>query len=289
MYRIKFGPAGNDESFYEQGYKTTLQMPGWLEKMELNAYEYQCGRGVNVSENTAKALGEKAKEHNISLSLHSPYFISLSSIEEEKRLNSINYILQSARAANDMGATRIVVHSGSCAKISREQALELAKDTLKRALEALDEQGYSHITLCPETMGKINQLGTLEEVLELCSIDERLIPAIDFGHLNARTMGTLKTANDFEKILEITENKIGYDRMKIFHSHFSKIEYTDGGEKKHLTFEDTKFGPDFEPLAEIICKKNLTPTIICESAGTMAIDAKKMLDIYMKRRNSYEL
>ena len=124
-------------------------------------------------------------------------------------------------------------------------------------------------------MGKINQLGTLEEVLELCSIDERLIPAIDFGHLNARTMGTLKTSKDFEKILEATENKIGYDRMKIFHSHFSKIEYTDGGEKKHLTFEDTKFGPDFEPLAEIICKKKLTPTIICESAGTMAIDAKQ--------------
>ena len=283
MHKIKFGPAGNDEAFYNAGYKRTIEMPEWLDKLGLDAYEYQCGRGVNISDETALLLKEQAERYNISLSLHSPYFISLSSVEEEKRMNSIKYLLQSAGAAKAMGATRVVLHSGSCSKISREYALELAKDTLKKAIDVLDESGYSDITLCPETMGKINQLGTLDEVVELCSLDERLIPTIDFGHLNARTQGGVKTAADYEKILFIVENKLGYDRMSIFHSHFSKIEYTEGGEKRHLTFEDTIFGPDFEPLAEVIYKRGLTPTIICESAGTMAIDALQMKDTYQAK------
>lgn len=140
----KFGPAGNSEAFSIK-YKTTLQAPGYLEAMGLDHYEYQCGRGVKVSDKIAFALKDKAKEHNITLSLHAPYFISLSSLEAEKRDNSINYILQSCDAASRMGADRIVIHSGSCAKISREDALELAKDTLTRARKAAVEQGFEHI------------------------------------------------------------------------------------------------------------------------------------------------
>ncbi len=129
-------------------------------------------------------------------------------------------------------------------------------------------------------MGKLNQLGTLDEVLALCSLDERLLPTIDFGHLNARTLGGLKTYEDFEEIFNKIENALGYDRLKIFHSHFSKIEYSAGGEKRHLTFEDQIYGPDFDFAAEIIYKKSLTPTIICESAGTMADDALILKTIY---------
>ena len=164
--KTRFGPAGNSESFQAMGYRKTIQVPEYLARMGLDAYEYQCGRGVRISTEAAQELGKKAQEHQIALSLHSPYYISLSSLEEEKRTASIGYILQSAQAASAMGAQRVVVHSGSCAKISRQQALELAKDTLSRAYAALDEQGLGHIHLCPETMGKINQLGTLEEVLE---------------------------------------------------------------------------------------------------------------------------
>ena len=158
----KFGPAGNSESFQAMGYRKTIQVPEYITRMGLDAYEYQCGRGVRISEEAARAFGEKAREHQVTLSLHSPYYISLSGIEEEKRLGSIEYILQSARAADAMGAQRVVVHSGSCAKLSRQQAMELAKDTLTRAYQRLDQEGLGHIRLCPETMGKLNQLGTLE-------------------------------------------------------------------------------------------------------------------------------
>lgn len=280
----KFGPAGNSDSFSAK-YKSTSDAPAYLREMGLDWYEYQCGRGVKVSDKVAQAVRTAAEENGIGLSLHAPYFISLSSVEEEKRDNSINYILQSCDAALRIGANRIVIHSGSCSKMSREEALELAKDTLSRARKQAVEQGYEAVHFCPETMGKVNQLGNLDEVLELCRLDDTFIPCIDFGHLNARTLGGIKSAADYEEILKKTENALGADRLKIFHSHFSRIMYTDpGGEKKHLTFEDCEYGPEHEPLMEIITKKNLSPVFICESAGTQAEDALTMKKSYMSYR-----
>ena len=276
-----FGPAGNSDIFKVMGYKSNTDAPEYVSKMELDLYEYQCGRGVRVSEENAKVYRENAKKFRIKTSLHAPYFISLSSIEEEKRLKSVDYILQSAKAAKMLGADRIVVHSGSCSKISREEALEKAKDTLKIARNELVENGLENIHICPETMGKINQLGTLEEVLQLCLVDESFIPCIDFGHLNCRTFGNMNCYEDYENALNLIENMLGYDRLKNFHSHFSKIEWTKkGGEKKHLTFADQIYGPNFEPLGELIAKRNLSPYIICESAGTQAEDAVFMKKTY---------
>ena len=163
---IRVGPAGNSESFTAMGYKSTPQIPEYLEKMGLNAYEYQCGRGVRINRASVLKLKAGCEARDIQLSLHAPYYISLSSTEEEKRLNSIRYIMESAQAADLMGARRIVIHSGSCAKISREEALALAKGTLQMALAALEEAHLGHIIVCPEVMGKFNQLGTLPKPTE---------------------------------------------------------------------------------------------------------------------------
>lgn len=274
---IKFGPAGNSDSFTAMGYKNNFEVPQYLVKMGLNAYEYQCGRGVRISTENAEKFGTVCAENGISVSLHAPYYISLSSTEEEKRDGSIKYILESAQACSAMGGRRIIVHSGSATKITREHALELAVDTMKKAIKALDENGYGNIIICPETMGKVGQLGTLDEVLELCKLDERMLPCIDFGHLNARTFGGVKTKEDYKDILDKIENALGAARLKVFHSHFSKIEYSPkGGEVRHLTFDDTVYGPEFLPLAELVAQKGLTPTFICESAGTQAEDARAM-------------
>lgn len=282
MSKAKFGPAGTAESFKAMGYKKSTQLGEYLTKFDLDHFEYQCGQGVRVSESSAREIGAALAAAGITVSVHAPYFISLSSVEEEKRLNSINYILDSAKAVNAMGGDRIVIHSGSCSKMTREEALELAKDTMKRARAALIEAGLEHIHCCPETMGKINQLGDLNEVMELCRVDDTFIPCIDFGHLNARTLGSITGADEYAAILDTIENKLGSDRLKIFHSHFSKIEYTEkGGEKKHLTFDDTIYGPQFEPLMELVYKKSLSPTFICESAGTQTEDAAAMKKYYI--------
>ncbi|MFV0497534.1 MAG: TIM barrel protein [Candidatus Fimivivens sp.] len=279
----RFGPAGSADSFATMGYKKTEQMPKYLTQMGLNAFEYQCGRGVRVNSGMAEKFSQLAREANIAVSLHAPYYISLSSVEVEKRRNSVAYILQAARAVKLLGGNRIVVHSGSCAKMSREEALELACEAMGWALAALDAEGLGDIRICPEVMGKLNQLGTLEEVMALCRLDERMLPCVDFGHLNARTFGGLKSFDDFKAVFDTIENALGNARLKEFHAHFSKIEYTEnGGEKRHLTFEDTVFGPNFEPFVELIVQKGCYPTIICESAGTQAEDAREMRTYYEK-------
>ena len=275
---ISFGPGGNSDSFGKKKFPEDL--PQYLASMGLNGYEIECGRGVRIAEKTYRLLPELAKEHGIYVSLHTPYFISLSSENEETRLKSISYILESARAAKQLGAEKIVVHSGSCAKMTREAALALSKDTLTRAQAALAEEGLDSVRICPETMGKINQLGTLDEVIELCKISDSFLPCVDFGHLNARTLGGIKTEEDFREILDKIENELGFERLKSFHIHFSKIMYTAGGEKMHLTFEDEEYGPDYEPLMEQLAKRGLEPSIICESSGTQAEDAAAMAAYY---------
>ncbi|MBR5134239.1 MAG: TIM barrel protein [Clostridia bacterium] len=278
----KFGPAGNADAFYEAGNKSTYQAPAWLASLGLTAYEYQCGRGVKLGDATAEQIRLEAIKHGIAVSLHAPYFISLASKEPEKRDNSVRYILDSAEAVVRLGGDRIVVHPGGLGGLSREDATALACETLKKAQDALDAVGLSMVHICPETMGKINQLGTFEEVLQMCGVDERFLPCVDFGHLNSRTHGEVNSEAAFADLLDRMEETLGVDRARVFHAHFSKIEYTAGGEKRHLTFEDTQYGPEPAPLMELIAARGWDPVFICESDGTQAHDAAVMHALYQR-------
>ncbi len=275
-----FGPGGNSDAFRLAGWKSTVDAPRWVKSIGLDAYEYEAGNGLSASPTVLSAIGREANENNIKMSFHTPYFISLSGVVEEKRLNSINYIRQSLDAAKLLGAGTIVVHSGSAAKITRDEAMRLAGDTLVKTLQSVDTYG---IKIGLETMGKINQLGTLDEVLELCRIDSAFVPVVDFGHLNARDLGgVFVSADDYLRVFDKIDRALGADIATNLHCHFSKIEWTKSGEKRHLTFEDEIYGPGFEPLCEIIYKNNLSPTIICESAGTQSEDALAMKKYYME-------
>lgn len=279
---IRFGPAGNGALFAQQGYKKTEQVPAFLHRHGLTAFEYQCGRGVRYNAETAKVLCEQAKLLQLQFSVHAPYFISLASAEPEKRDKSLQYIYESARAVVDMGGDRIVVHPGGLCGLSRAEATKLACHTLQRAQQYLDEQGLSQVHICPETMGKINQLGDLSEVLEMCGCDQRFLPCIDFGHLNCRTLGAVKGKEAYAAILDEIEEKLGKQRASQMHVHFSKIAYTQGGESHHLTFEDTVYGPDPKPLLELIAQRGWEPTFICESDATQAEDAVLLLQWYQQ-------
>lgn len=284
---VRFGVAGNSEVFTQTVSKASADAPKWLRSIGLDCYEYQCGKGVHVGEATARKVGRNAAEAEIGLSLHAPYFISLSNPDSDMLTKTTKYVTDSCMAASWMGASRVVLHSGALMKRTRREALEIAKSSLRHILAVCDELGYGDITLCPETMGKINQLGDLDEVLELCSIDERLIPCVDFGHLYARTLGELNGRETCVRMLDKLADGLGEERAKIFHSHFSKIEFSmNGGEKKHLRFQDEGWGPAFEPLLEELYRRDWSPIIICESAGTQSEDALAMKCYYetlMKR------
>ncbi|HOQ38550.1 MAG TPA: TIM barrel protein [Acetivibrio sp.] len=277
---VRFGPSGNSESFYEQGYKSSAQMPAWLSAMGLEAYEYQCNRGVNISEKTAREIGEEAVKNDIFLSIHAPYYINLASPEEEKRKNSKRYIIETLTAAKWMGAKRIVVHTGSYSKVDKRWALKTAIDLIGEVLDEARNSGLEDVLICPEVLGKNNQMGSLDEIIEMCRIHELLMPTVDFGHIHARYQGGLNCPEDFERVINQLENALGFERIKNLHCHFSRVEFTKGGEKKHWNIDDVEFGPEFAHLAEIIVKKGMEPVIICESRSNMAEDALKLKKIY---------
>lgn len=277
---ILFGPAGNSKSFYDAGYKHTYEAFAWIADMGLTAYEYSFGRGVRITQQTAELIGQKAKENDITLSVHAPYYINFATGEKEKAQNNLRYLSESARAAKWMGAKRVVFHPGSQMKMERDTAFAKVKEGLEIAIGHLENEQLWDIQICPETMGKIKQIGDLEEVIELCRLDERIVPAIDFGHLHARAKGGIKTAEDYAHILDRLEESLGGYRAKRFHVHFSKIEYTAAGEKMHRSFADEGYGPEFSPLARQIAWRDLSPVMICESKGTMAEDAVEMKRIY---------
>ena len=274
-----FGPAGNAADF---PYKTSERAPAWIAAQGLDCYEYQCGKGVHIGEESARRIGAAAELAGIVLSLHAPYFINLANPDPDSRQKTIGYITAACRAADWMGARRVVIHSGALMGRTRRQAMEIALPALSAVLAACDDTGFGHIALCPETMGKINQLGDLDEVLELCGLDERLIPCVDFGHLYARSLGREDGEEAMARILDKMAAALGQERASRFHSHFSHIEFTPkGGEKCHRTFEDDGgYGPDWTPLARQVAARGWSPTFICESAGTQALDAAEMKRIY---------
>ena len=277
---VKFGPAGNSDSFYTDGYSSTLDTATWVKNKGLDVFEYSLSRGLTITDDLCIKLGKVFKENNIEITVHAPYYINFANPDDSMIEKSIGYILGSLKKLKLMGGNRCVFHPGSCGKLSREDAFNNLIKNIKKLILRVKEEGYNDMLLCPETMGKSQQLGTLEEIAKICNLDKMLIPTIDFGHINAFTQGSIKGEEDYDRIINYLIETIGYEKTKIMHIHFSKIEYGPKGELKHLTFEDDKFGPEFDGLANIIVKYKLSPIIICESKGTQAEDAIKMKKIY---------
>lgn len=273
---IRFGPSGNSTRFYDEGHTASTDAPKWLADQGLNAYEYSFGRGINISREKAAAIGELGKAFGVEISVHAPYYINLANPSDEMAEKSYGYIIRSCERARDFGGKRIVFHPASVGKMTRKDAVQLTQRRMEILAAIIKENGMDDCIFCPETMGKINQIGDVEEVAEFCKVADFFIPTIDFGHINARTYGSLKTDEDYEQIVTHLINHLGFERASKMHVHFSKIEYGNGGEVRHLTFADTVYGPEFAPLARIIKKYNLSPVIICESDGTQADDALEM-------------
>ena len=277
---IRFGPSGNSTRFYDEGHVSSVDAPKWLADQGLNAYEYSFGRGINISDEKAAAIGELGKTFDVAISVHAPYYINFANPSDDMAEKSFAYVLRSCQKARAFGGNRVVFHPAAQGKMTRSEAVELTKKRLQTLSRLIVENKMDDCLFCPETMGKINQIGTVEEVAEFCKIADFFVPTVDFGHVNARTYGSLKTEEDFEQIVRCLVNSIGIERTSMMHIHFSKIEYSAGGEVRHLTFADTVFGPQFEPLARVLKKYDLQPEIICESDGTQADVALQMKQIY---------
>ena len=279
---IKFGPSGNCESFYAEGFSHTEQSAIFVKNRGLDCFEYSFGRGVRMSEDKAISIGEAFKKEDVEISVHAPYFVNFANPDDEMAAKSYGYVLDSGKMVKLMGGKRIVFHPAAQGKVSREEAVALTEERLKVLRDYIYLNDMQDMMFCPETMGKLAQIGTVEEITRFCKIDPVYTPCIDFGHINAREGGSLKTVEDYRSRLEYMITELGFERMKHFHAHFSKIMYSAKGEIKHLTFEDTVYGPEFEPLATALKELKLEPYIVSESAGTQAEDALYMKLAYAK-------
>lgn len=277
---IRFGPSGNSQIFYDEGHKSSLEAPKWCKEHGLTAYEYSFGRMFNMSHEKAKLLGEEAQKNDVLVSVHAPYYINLANPSDEVFEKNIGYLLTSLSFLQEFKGMMCVFHPGSCGQETRDVAFSRILSRMDKVVERVYLAGYGNLYICPETMGKSQQIGSVKEVVEMCKFDKCLIPTFDFGHINAVTGGKLKTEDDYRRILDYTYNQLGEFKTKNLHIHFSKIEYTDKGEVKHLTLEDTKYGPEFEPLAKVISEMKLEPSIISESKEVMMQDAIKLKEIY---------
>ncbi len=275
---MRFGTAGNSESFYAEKHKHTFEAAAWLENCGITAFEYSFGHGVRLSAESAAKIRAAFDATDIQRSAHAPYYINLNHdpADRERYEKNMAYILDAARLCDAIGGTRVVLHCGSRKGIDSETGIARTLRALRDALGRLEDMDLAHITLCPETMGKINQFGDLGEILRLCQLDERLLPTIDFAHLHALGHGALGSEEDFARVLDAMRSELGYERIRNFHAHFSRIEFTKAGEKRHHTFADTAFGPEFSHLVPVLVEGGYDPVIICESRGTQAEDAAAM-------------
>lgn len=277
---IKFGPSGNSQSFYAAGYEHTEESAAYVKEMGLDCFEYSFGRGVRMGEEKARSIGAAFAKENVEISVHAPYFINFANPDDEMAAKSYGYVLDSARMVKTMGGRRVVFHPAAQGKDAREIAVSRAEDRLKILRDYIYLNELQDCMFCPETMGKLAQVGTVEEIARFCLVDEIFTPCVDFGHVNAREQGSLKTEEDYRRLLEYLVEKLGYERMKHFHVHFSKIMYGAKGEIKHLTFADEVYGPEFLPLARVLKEMKLEPYIVSESDGTQAEDALAMKRMY---------
>lgn len=268
LYRI--GPAG----FPLKGPHGTDAME-YLKKIGLNAMEYQAVRSLRIGKKPALQLGSAASENDVLLTLHGPYAINLSSNKKLVRRQSVQRIVKSAEIASWMGAFHITFHPGYYSGLPKELAMQAQKEALKTVLEKLSERKIN-VELGPETTGKPNQFGTLEELVELSTCLDKVRLTLDFAHIHARAGGVIKSRADYEKILDVVEKSLGNEGMRNLVVHFSEVETTSKGlgERRHHPI-GSGYGPDFRNLAEIIVEKGYSFIIICESP-LLEVDALKM-------------
>lgn len=277
---IKFGPSGNSESFYAAGYEHSEDSAAFVKEHGLDCFEYSFGRGVRMTEAKARSIGAAFEKEGVEISVHAPYFINFGNPDDEMAAKSYGYVLDSAKALKLMGGNRVVFHPAAQGKEGREIVVQRTEERLNILRDYIYLNGLQNLMFCPETMGKLAQIGTVEEITRFCKVDKIYTPCVDFGHVNSREQGSLKTADDYKRLLGYMIDGLGFGRMQHFHVHFSKIMYGAKGEIKHLTFEDTVYGPEFEPLAEVLAEWELEPYIVSESAGTQAEDALAMKRIF---------
>ncbi|MBW2979357.1 endonuclease IV [Candidatus Woesearchaeota archaeon] len=253
---IRFGPAGFG--------MPSLKGLEHTKELGLTAAEVEFTYGVRMNNKTAEQLGIKAKKLGIALSVHAPYYINLATPDKKKLANSYRNVLQSCERAHFMHANPVVFHPAFYGKLEKNECYQLVKQRILELKDQIKKQGLK-VQLAPETTGKPTQFGSFEEIMRLVH-ETKCSFCVDFAHLYARNLGKI----DYNQLLKQLK------RFKHIHAHFSGIEYTEKGEKRHIPLKKAFF----LPLAKALLKYKPDITIINESPNIYddAVKMKKWLE-----------
>lgn len=254
---ILIGPAGNIG-------KNIINSLHDLKSYNLKCMEIEFVRSTWMNNATAKKVGELSKDLGIKLSVHASYYINLNSDDKEKLKGSKRRILEACERGHYMGAENIVFHPGYYGKKNKEETYEFIKKEIIKLQKIIKENKWK-VKLCPETTGKVNVFGSLEELIKLVK-DTKCNLCVDFAHLYARNQGKLNYKEVFDKLKIL--------KLKKLHCHFSGIEYGLKGEKRHIKVDLNQF----KKLVKDIPKK-LDVVIINESPYILedALEMNKLI------------
>jgi deoxyribonuclease IV len=278
--RTRFGPAGVPPLFRDLRARIP-DVPKLLREENLDAFEYQAvrwGQKPQMKKEDAESLGVEAKKHDVLLSMHGSYYVNLCGKKEVAEASK-KRLIACATAANWMGAYVLVFHTGFYGRLDKSYAFKTCVNALKEIVSNMRSLGILNVKLGPEPMGKVFQVGTLDEILKICEEVEQTQLVIDWSHMHARRQGRFRKVEDFRAVAEEVERRLGTEAVRTMHCHFSKIEFTIKGERRHHALDEPRYGPDFAMLAEVIAEFNMRPVMICETP-LLDLDAMKMRDTY---------
>jgi deoxyribonuclease-4 len=212
--------------------------------------------------------------------MHGSYYVNLSGKKEVVEASK-RRLVACATAAQWMGAYVLVFHMGFYGHLEKSYAFKTCLEALKDIVETMNSLGIRNVKLGPETMGRVYQVGTLDEILTICEEVEQTQLVIDWSHMHARRQGRFRKVADFRAVVEEVERRLGTEAARDMHCHFSKIEYTDKGERRHHVLDEAGYGPDFEMLAEVMAEFKMRSVMICETP-ILDVDAMKMRDTLRK-------
>jgi len=242
MKYIRFGPAGiGIVKTIEENFKE-------YNESGIKAAEIPFTYGIFIKkQEDIKAVKLASNKFNIKLSIHAPYWINLNSKEKIKIEQSKKRILDCCEIGERLGAEIVVFHAGYYGGMDKEETYQNIKTAISDMQKIVKKNKWK-IKLAPETMGKINVFGSIEEIARLVK-DTGCNFCIDFAHIEAR-----------EKKVNYSKIKLLFDKQSSWHCHFSGIEYGEKGEKRHIKTSKDKWKELLKNLPQ-----NKEITIINES------------------------
>jgi len=268
---LLFGTAGIPNSSKKDTFSGLMK----LRELDLDCMELEFVHGVNISFTSAQKIEVFSKRNNIALSCHAPYYINLNSLDKSKIEASINRIVKTAEICHICKARNVVIHPGYYHNMDKLEVYNNIKKALQKVIELTKDYD---VVLRIETMGKLSQFGSLEEVLNLSQdLGPFVMPCIDFAHLHARTNGKFNTYNEFCKVMDDLQNKLGKQSIKDVHIHISGIKYSKKGEVHHLNLKDSDF--NYVDFIKAIKDLEVEGMVICESPN-LEEDALLLKQLY---------